>query len=134
MTSKRLQFDPTTGKRLRARAGRPWKMLRAYTWERELACNGGTVRCYQCQKDVTNGSPVTDYNVDHVIPKSLDFDTLEYEAGNVDILCFSCNNAKDADRLPVAREREVLAEVARKNALMGRSQTPVETLLATFPR
>lgn len=132
MTSKRLQFDPETGKRLRARAGRPWKALRAYVVEREMAVFG-KVCCYECGRNVTGGSPVTDYNVDHVIPKSLDFDTLEYEAGNVDVLCFRCNNVKDADRLTATREIEVLTEIAEKNAQMGKAQTPVATLLAMFP-
>ena len=130
-SQKRAQFD-SNGKRLRARAGRPWKNLRAYCWTRELACNGGTVRCYLCDADVT-GASTSEFNVDHILPKSLDFDALEYEAGNVDILCFRCNNVKDADRLDAAKELAVLTEVARKNALMGRDQTTVADLLRQFP-
>jgi 5-methylcytosine-specific restriction endonuclease McrA len=134
MTSqKRAQFDPITGKRLRARAGRPWKALRAYVVEREMAVFG-KVCCYECGRNVTGLSPVSDYNVDHILPKSLDFDTLEYECGNVDILCFRCNNGKDANRLDADREIEVLTEIASKNAQMGRTQTPVATLLGMFPR
>ena len=131
MTSKRLQFDPTTGKRLRARAGRPWLKLRQYCQMRDETIDGGLF-CYECKCDLTGTAPGA-FNVDHILPKSLDFDTLEYEAGNVAILCFTCNNRKDSDRLPADREVQVLTEVARRNALMGKAQTPVATLLAQFP-